>query len=127
MASTVTLAVGGSSITIRAPSRPGGGTITVDQGRIGYSEGGQIKYASLSDTDRTRWSLTWQHLSESDKDSLETFVTATANFAQNLITYTDAYSTAHSNCRIVSPSFSFQEREYNQWAGTITIETDLGV
>ena len=95
---------------------------------VGRTMGGGFKVADLGDGS-TIWKnprLHFAYQSDSDYTSLKGFIESTVDFASVPFTYTDPYSTDHTNMRYVRGLKEFR-RIKGVWHGTIELALDASL
>jgi hypothetical protein len=121
---TIKLDTGSADITIDAPRYPEipGETYPM---LVGRTLGGGHKVADLGDG--TEWeevTLSFDRMSNADYVALRDFIQDDATWSTTLFTYTDAFSTNHTNMRYISGLPQFRSSVGNRWSGSIVISKD---
>lgn len=121
---TITLDTGAASITIQAPRYPETPGETYPT-LLGRTTGGGHKVADLGDG--TEWEepvLVFDQMSNADYVALRDFIQDDCTWMTTVFTYTDAFSTAHTNMRYVSGLPQFGSSKGNRWSGQIVLSKD---
>jgi hypothetical protein len=95
MATTITFNDGSTSITIPTSDYPGQTQSFLDQS-IQTAMGGRITSITRSAGEKKRWILNWRSLSQTDFNTLKTFIYTTVSGATTQFTYTDETSTNYT-------------------------------
>jgi hypothetical protein len=130
MAKTITLtqtASPNTAITINAPAYPEmrGESYPMIYGR---TMGGGIKVADLGPGTATVYrnpSLAFDRLSNTQYESLRNFIKTTVQYSKTSFTYTDPFSTSHTNMHYTGGLEGFRSSVGNFWSGTITLAKDM--
>ena len=124
-AATITFVYGATTVTLPSPA-PG---YQVKQARaqaIGQTAAG-ADYVYDKGYSTYELQLTIPHMSDTQKDALDSFFKTTVIGGVNAFTYTDHFSTAHSNCRFLDPQLQFRKERSGRYTVALRLRVTSAV
>jgi hypothetical protein len=119
--STVTFAIGGTSVTVNGP--PGPTDVgALPQTTIDRAADNTLFSYRHTSTKLWVWSIGLKDLTAAQKDALEDFFLDTAIGPTNAFTYTHTDGTAYANCRFISTELRFQRVNGDVWDVPVQIQ-----
>lgn len=125
-ASTVSFAIGGTTVTVNGPPGPTD-VSAMPQHTVDRAADHTLWSYRHTTTKLWLWTIGLRDLTAAQKDALEDFFLDTAAGPTNPFTYTHTDGTAYANCRFVQPQLQFQRVNEAVWDVQIQIQSPTQV